>query len=207
MLSIENYKEKDINIIIKKSLEKDSDSIYILLIRLRPVIISSIKKYCYHIDDFDDLIQDGYLHVIESLDRYDCSRGVFFLGYIQYSLKYFYLDKSKKYESNASLNKRVICDTDNSAEFIDFLEDNDICIEKDYEYAESISSLYKAIETLSKRERQVIVMYYLRGYGLITISKVLNIAYRTVVNTKVNGLRKLRENLLKTSKREGTFCP
>lgn len=183
--------EKNIDIIIRKSLEKDSDSISILLLRLRPVIISSIRKYCNYVKDFDDLIQDGYVHVIESLDRYDCSKGVFFLGYIRYSLKYFYLDKSKKHESHASLNERVISDAGNSLEFIDFLEDIDICLEKDYEYKESVGLLYDALNTLSKRERQVIVMYYFKGYGLKTISKILGLAYRTVVNTKVNGMRKL----------------
>lgn len=192
-MNIQNYKEEDINIIIKKSLDKDTDSIGMLLIRLRPVIISNINKYCNYVKDFDDLIQDGYLHVIKGLDKYDVSKGVNFLGYIKYSLMYFYLDKSKKHESHLSLNERVLCDADNSAEFIDFLEDIDICLEKDYEHKEVVSSLYKAIESLSDRERQIIVMYYIGDYDLKTIAIKLGVAYRTVVNTKVSGMRKLRK--------------
>lgn len=204
-MNIENYKDKDINIIIKNSLENDADSICILLIRLRPVIVSSIRKYCNQFNDFDDLIQDGYMHVIESLKKYDSSKGVYFLGYIKYSLMYFYLDKAKKYKYHVSLNEPIIGKYTNS-EFIDFLEDFDICLEKDFEYKESVASLYRAIECLSDRERQVIVMYYIKGYRLIDVAKELGLAYRTVVNTKVNGVRKLRDKLLKKVGKEGTFC-
>lgn len=184
--------DEDINIIIAESLGGDVGSICRLLERLRPIIISSINKYYYrNKEDFSDLVQDGYLKIIECLEGFEPKKGVHFLGYVKSKLKFLYLEKNRLYKDSISLNTNISGDND-STELLELVEDVGINIERDFEHKESIDWLKKALNFLSYRERQVIYMNYFKKMNMYSIADKLGIAYRTVVNIKVKALNKLR---------------
>lgn len=189
--------DEDINEVIDESLGGDVDSTCKLLERLRPIIIRSIKKYYYkNKEDFSDLVQDGYLKIIECLEEYDSSKGVHFLGYVKSKLKFLYLEKNRIYKDSISLNINVYGDND-STELLELVEDVGINIEKDFENKESVVLLNKAFNYLSYRERQVVFMNYVKRMNMYSIADKLGIAYRTVVNIKVKALNKLKVTLFK----------
>ncbi len=162
-----------------------------LLLKLNPLIISSIRRYYNRIDQYDDLIQEGYETILQAIENYDPNRGVKFLGYVKAMLRYGYLEKHRE-KQFLSLNEPL-----DEGEFIDLLEGNeeeptDIIIKR-----EEIKILLKSLNCLTERQRQVVVEYYINRLSIDEIADKLGISYRTVVNTKTQGLNKLRKWIVK----------
>ncbi len=184
---------KDIERLLMLSRNGDEKSKETLLFRLNPLIISSIKRYYNRIDQYDDLIQEGYEIVLLCIDNYDENRGVHFLGYVKLKLKYHYLDKHKEKQC-ISLNQTV---KDDDTEIIDLIEGKDkypidIVIER-----EDSRLLIESFNALSLRQKEVLVEYYINKLSIGEIADKLGISYRTVVNTKTNGINKLKNIMVK----------
>ncbi len=162
-----------------------------LLEMVEPLIKSSIKKYYYGDVDRDDLIQDGKLKVLECLETFDKGKGVYFLGYLKAQLRYLYLNLSKTKEFEISLNSQIDMG-EGSVELIDTLVDETVDIEGDFAKKAENNDLRKAMHVLTEREAQVLKMYYFENMGMKDIAGELGLAYRTVVNTKVNGVEKMK---------------
>lgn len=63
---------------IRGALKGDKERTVDLLESLEPLIISSIRKYYYRPNEFEDLMQDGRVKVLECLEDFDPTRGVHF---------------------------------------------------------------------------------------------------------------------------------
>lgn len=183
---------RELNNLLEKARQGDLESKEEILNRLRPLIIRKIQKYYYNKEQFQDLVQEGYETVLECIKDYDEKRGVHFLGYVKTMLKYKYLDKHKE-RTYASLNTPI--GEDKEDEWIDLLESGDkeqveVVIDK-----ETNDELREALLTLTNRQREVTLLFYIKGLSMKEIAERLGISYRTVVNTKTRALEKLREQL------------
>lgn len=164
-----------------------------ILNRLQGLIISSIQRHYNRPAEYEDLIQEGNLIVLECIDNYDINRGANFLGYVKAMLKYNYLSKHR-IKVPSSLNVKVGEDED--MEILDLLESNmpgplDKILLKERQV-----ELGQALAGLTERQRQVIRAFYFEGLTIDEIANRLNVSYRTVVNTKANALKKMRNILL-----------
>ncbi len=159
-----------------------------ILESFRPLVLASIKKYYYGSRDFEDLVQEGYLTILEAIRDYDPARQVYFRGFLKSRLAYCYLNMNKEPEP-VSLNQEAFP----GLEFIDLLVSDEDLLERIVDL-EGDQELYRAYEGLSKREKQVVSQFYFLDRNMYEISQDLGIAYRTVVNTKVNALRRMRES-------------
>ena len=152
-----------------------------LLLRLRPLIISSIRRYYFYNEELEDLVQEGYLKVLEEIRRFDGNRGVPFLGYIKLQLKYFFMEKGKKQRNELPLfyNK-------GEAEewLIDNLPDEGADVAQRLLALERGLALVVLLKGLSKRQRQIMVMHYGRGMNMRSIAKELGVHYQTVVKAR-----------------------
>ncbi|MFO7886717.1 MAG: sigma factor-like helix-turn-helix DNA-binding protein, partial [Eubacteriales bacterium] len=83
-----------------------------------------------------------------------------------------------------------------SVELIDTLVDENVDIEGNFVKKSEFHNLILALDLLTNRESQIIRMYYFENIGMKDIARKLGLAYRTVVNTKVNGVEKLRNTIL-----------
>lgn len=163
-----------------------------ILKELYPLIIASIKKYYYRIYDFDDLLQEGRVVVLECIENYDESRGTYFLGYAKAMLKYYYLDKNKQ-KLMISLNEKI--GDEEEVELIDLLvSDEDDALEMLVKLEES-QQLVSALQLLTIRQRGIVLDFYYAGLNIDAIAEKFGVSYRTVVNTKVVALKKLRKEL------------
>lgn len=160
-----------------------------LLKCLDPLIGASIRRYSDRKEDYDDLVQSGYLFILETLNDYNPKRSVSFTWYMKMRLKYFYLGKNQVIKLE-SLNRKIN-NEEEEEEFIDLLASDENLLNKIVKLDEH-SILYRAFECLSEREKQVIAYYYIKELSMVEISKKLDLSYRTVVNTKVNALKRLR---------------
>ena len=182
----------DINYIIQKSLKGDKNYQEKLLKRLKPLIFKNIYKY-YSPSNIitEDLLQEGYIVILQSLKDYDKSKNVHFLQYVKIALFYFYKNYYKKDMKNTTISMEDLSAMgkelkSNSSNQIDEL------INK-----EERNLLNKRFNKLTKKEQIVLRLFYFDQYSIQKISERLNINNRAVINIKYNALRKLRKMMKK----------
>ena len=180
----------DINYIIQESLKGDNNYIEILLKRLTPLIFKNIYKYYAPSDHLtEDLLQEGYIVILQSLKDYDIKRNVHFLRYVEVKLYYFFLNNYKEIVKNKTLSiealnsvgKQIRSRYMNPLNFIILTEEK--------------HKLYKCISRLSERERTVILLFYFDELPIPKISLKLNMEYRAVINAKSRAVKKLKKCL------------
>lgn len=160
---------------------------------LQPLVLSSIKRYYFKRNEFEDLVQDGNIKILECIEDFQPEKGVFFLGYVKTMLRYMYLDKHKK-KTSTSLNVKV---GQGETEIIDLLVSDEKDILESILDTEEIKELEKVLETLTDRQKEIIILFYMEKMSIGDIGEKLGISYRTVVNTKTRALEKLNQGLLK----------
>lgn len=154
-----------------------------LLLKLNPLILNSIRRYYNNYSQHSDLVQEGYETTLKCIVEFDENRGVNFLGYVKVQLKFLYLNKHKE-KRTFSLNETV---GDDGAELIDLLEGEENPLEECI-LKETKEALVKALFKLTERQREVLILFYVKKLSIGEIAKKLGISYRTVVNTKTRAL-------------------
>lgn len=177
------------NRLVEKARGGDEDALAEIIERLQPLLIASIRRYYNRPKEYEDLIQDGNLKIIQSLGEYDPNRGVYFLGYIKMKIKHLYLDKHKE-RHHGSLNEKL---GDGGTEAIDLLVGEEVDFLGNIVREEDREKVLRLLELLTPRQRQVITMFYGREMTLDQIAEELGVAYRTVVNIKARALEKMRK--------------
>lgn len=162
-----------------------------LLMKLNPLIKSSIKRYYNNYSLYEDLVQEGYETILNCIADFDENRGVNFLGYVKVQLKFLYLNKHKE-KRTTSLNETV---GEDGVELIDLLEGEEDLLE-DYILKETREALAKALFKLTERQREVLILFYVKKLSIGEIANKLGISYRTVVNTKTRALDLCKNNLI-----------
>lgn len=182
------YKEIDDLFLLAKRDVKAKET---LLVKLKPLIIGSIRRYYNKKREYEDLIQEGYEVILKSIEDYDSKKGVHILGYIKVNLKYHYLNKHRQ-KTFLSLNEPM-----EDGEVMDFLTSEEKSPLDEILEKEERTHLFKSLNKLTPRQRKVITQFYLKKQSIDEIAKNMGISYRTVVNLKANGLKKLRKEIVK----------
>jgi RNA polymerase sporulation-specific sigma factor len=184
----------DINYIIQESLKGDKYYQEILLKRLNPLIYKNIYLY-YHPSNplIEDLAQEGYIIILQSLKDYDEKRNIHFLQYIKIKLYYYYKNYSKKHlhYNYKTLSIGKLREKGNELKSNN-LSQLDIIIKK-----EERDLLYKCLNKITNKEQEVLRLFYFQQYSIQEISQELNLKYRAVINIKSNAIKKLRKMMEK----------
>lgn len=192
IMSVVMRMQPDINYIIQESLKGDKIYVEILLKRLNPVIFKNIYTYWSPSDPLtQDLQQEGYMIILQSLKDFDTDRKVHFLQYVKIRLYYFYKDYFKKSIKNDALSMDHLYET--GRELISDCRDQLTSII----LKEEEDSLHKCIDELSEKEQMIISLFYFRRLSIQEIADKLGIKYRAVINIKSNDVRKLRRKMSK----------
>ena len=192
IMSVVMRMQPDINYIIQESLKGDKIYVEILLKRLNPVIFKNIYTYWSPSDPLtQDLQQEGYMIILQSLKDFDTDRKVHFLQYVKIRLYYFYKDYFKKSIKNDALSMDHLYET--GRELISDCRDQLTSII----LKEEEDSLHKCIDELSEKEQMIISLFYFRRLSIQEIADKLGIKYRAVINIKSNAVRKLRRKMSK----------
>lgn len=177
--------------LVEKAKDGDRSAVAEIIEKLQPLVKASIRRYYNKINEYEDLLQDGNIKILESIHSYEKSQGVHFLGYIKMNLKFLYLDKHK-IKIHDSLNKTI---GDSEIEEIDLLPSQDLNILDGVIEKEISETLGQLLGNLPERQKQVILLYYFEKMSIKEIGEKLGISYRTVVNTKTNGIKNMRESI------------
>lgn len=178
-----NYQMKNL---VKEAKAKNKDKAAVIVEKLKPLIIKSIKKYSFTNESYEDLFMDGQLKVLECIKDYSEEKRVPFLYYVKISLKYYYLNKKENIET-------ISADKDG---LIDILVSSEN-VEEDYHKENLVKNLKKHMKNLDYISEKIINMYYFEKKNLSEIAKILGKTYFNVAKMKERALRKLRNELKK----------
>lgn len=174
--------------LVEKAKAGDNNAVAEIIEKLQPLVKGSIRRYYNKINEYEDLLQDGNIKILESIHSYEKSQGVHFLGYIKMNLKFLYLDKHK-IKLHDSLNQTTV---DGETEQIDLLVSEDLNLLDQVIEMETKVKLEQVLEGLSERQKQVVILYYFQKLKISEIADKLGISYRTVVNTKTKAIENMR---------------
>ncbi|MGM9969226.1 MAG: sigma-70 family RNA polymerase sigma factor [Anaeroplasma sp.] len=200
----ENISNEDLVIAIQNGNKKDIEVLWKNVHRL-----ISLHAYRYYqrfrdnsIATEEDLIQEGYMALLEAIKYFDINSGYKFTTYLNYTLKNAFqrvmgLKTSKQRNEPLnncfSLNSNISQD-DEETEEIDFIIDETALKQFErIEVSETQQIVWEAISHLDERSREVIIMKYFKDMTLRNISNVLSVTVETVRQIELKALRTLRK--------------
>ncbi|WDC84182.1 sigma-70 family RNA polymerase sigma factor [Caloramator sp. mosi_1] len=162
---------------------------YMVVKRYEPLIKRAIKMYVHDKNYFEDAYQEAVLAIIKVLKGYDEKKGDF-NAYIKCAVIYSVKAFSKKIRENISLDEEL----EDGGSLYDLIPD-DTCLEEEYVKDEDIKKLYRALECLNKKQREIIEEYYFNGKSMVEIAKDKRCHYNSVVRLKERALKRLKDNM------------
>lgn len=150
----------------------------------------AIKKLAYSFDPAhaDDLINLGYMVVIDNIEDYDEDRAQL-STFIFNKVKWAMSDWVKQYDRNNKYKDTEVSIDD----VVNILrEDNpeDLIINR-----ETTGELLKGLDSLTKREQDILRLIYWNGMSYLEVASVLNISESRVGQVHNKSLKKLKKVL------------
>lgn len=188
-----NYEEIEDHVKLAK--QGNSENLTKLLIQFKPFIFKTAKNF--NIKNFDeyDLVQIGYIALINAVDKYDISKHSF-SSYVYTTIKNvmkYTARSNNKHNLTLSINASV--NGQSSIDFTEFLESNEN-LENDYLEHEKITELQKVISDLEPDEFELIFLVYYNNFSLTDYAVKKGISYSKIVRKKNYILDKIKSRLL-----------
>lgn len=168
-----------------------------------------VKKYDNNKNESDDLISIGTIGLIKGVDTFSPEKGVKITTYCARCIEneiLMHFRKNNKYSKDISINETIGYDKDgNEIAIQDVIktETKDFC--DDIDLKENIKLLYKYLDVLNKREKEIIISRYgLKNNKEQTqkkISKHLGISRSYVSRIEKRALTKLLREFIKHNTR------
>lgn len=184
----------EVEALVLKAKHGDRCAILDLIDHYKPFIEKAIRKVSLSSFDKDDLMQIGYVSLINSLNKYKEGSNSF-CGYAYRAIvnSINYTVRSNVKHNNVSLNKPL--GNSNNIGLVDLLEDQ-INLEDTLLAQETNKNIRHALKSLSKKELELIILLYYSKVSLKKYATQKNISYQTAVRRKKAVLKKLREKLI-----------
>lgn len=160
--------------------------------------------------EFDELLSDGVIGLIEALRRYDPSRGVGFSTYAGHRIRGAMLDGLRDRDPLPRAFRRAQKVADAGARYqtaaggVQFLELAEALMVPDDEslgpealalQADLVRRLRCGLQALPPRDRQVLVLRMIRGMPLRAVAACLSLSITRVAEIQTRGLVRLRRFL------------
>lgn len=191
-----------LNRVVEAALEKDEVAVVQLLEMVEPLIKSMIRKYFPYTTEYADLYSEAQLLLLECLEEYDRKYGVYFIGFFRSQLRFYLLDRIKE---NVRSDLPILDQQDENGETMMNSLTTDEDIEALLLEKEAHGHLHHCLDKLSKREFEIIRLFYYYDLGISEICGYLDLSYQTVANTKSRALRKLRDYYLEFESKEKRY--
>ncbi len=200
-------REEEAKCILKK-LEGDVSARNKLIEHNLRLVAHIVKKYDKENNMTDDLISIGTIGLIKGVDTFQPNKNVKITTYCARCIEneiLMYFRKNNKYSKDVSINDSLGYDKDgNSIMIQDVLKTEDVNFCEDIELKDNIKLLYKYLDVLTPRERDIINNRYgLNNSNSLTqkkISKRMGISRSYVSRIEKRALAKLYREFLKDNK-------
>ncbi len=172
----------------------DSESLTKLLIQFKPFIFKTSKDFNIKNYDEYDLVQIGYIALINAVDKYDITKHSF-SSYVYSTIKNvmkYTARSNNKHKLNLSINACI--DGQSSLDFTEFLQSNEN-LENDYLNHEKAIELQKIISDLAPDEFELIFLVYYNNFSLTDYAAKKKMPYSQIVRKKNSILEKIKSKL------------
>ena len=194
---------------IKRKMNNDKEARNKLIEHNLRLVAHIVKKYDNNLVDTDDLIGIGTIGLIKGVDTFSIDKGVRITTYCARCIEneiLMYFRKNNKYSKDISINEAVGYDKDgNEIQILDILPVENENLEESINLKDNIKSLYKYMNVLTEREREIIINRYgldnKRNETQKTISKKMGISRSYVSRIEKRALTKLLREFIKNNKR------
>jgi len=183
----------EIEELVKKAKSKDEKAMNELIKRFTPLILKMTSSIYIKGSDREDLIQIGYLTIMKAVEGYKIDSKIGFTAYVSNAIKnnyYYSIRKVSKENYDTSYEK--LLDEGKALKGEEALKDS---VEERVIKKEEHENLNKALNKLTKEERELITFAYKRYGGLKEYSIITGIKYVTLQKRKKSILKKLRKLL------------
>lgn len=188
-----NYEEIEDHVKLAKT--GNSESLTKLLLQFKPFIFKTAKDFNIKNYDEYDLVQIGYISLINAVDKYHTSKHSFSsytYATIKNAMKYT-ARENRKHQNTLSINASIdgTCPND----FTEFLQSNEN-LEIDYMEHEKILEIQRIVSALEPDEFELIFLVYYNNFSLTDYAIKKKISYSKIVRRKNSILEKIKNNLL-----------
>ena len=200
--------KKDEEKYLKQMAMGDKDARSKLIEHNLRLVAHIVKKYENSSYDPDDLISIGTIGLVKGIDSYKMNKKVKLTTYAARCIEneiLMHLRSNKKHLNNVSLNDSLGYDKDgNEINLIDVIKMENKDITEEINTKDNVELLYKYINKLTKREKEIII----RRYGLFNnkemtqkeIAKEMMISRSYVSRIEKRAISKILKEFIKSNK-------
>ncbi|MDT8715721.1 RNA polymerase sigma factor [Clostridium sp. 19966] len=168
--------------LIKRCQSGDKDAFQKLITRYHPYVYKFLMKICQDENIAEDLVQETFMKIIRSIEKFDVHGKSKFSTYIITVCRNCYIDyyrKNKKLLRNIPIDENLKIQCSNLEELI---------ITK-----VTAENIEKELEKLPEEQKIAIRMKYIEGMTLKEIGKELELESKTIKSRIHHGIIKLRK--------------
>ncbi|MVX66955.1 sigma-70 family RNA polymerase sigma factor [Clostridium chromiireducens] len=176
-----NYDEIEDHVKLAKT--GNSESLTKLLLQFKPFIFKTAKNFNIKNYDEYDLVQIGYIALINAVEKYDTSKHSFSsyaYSTIKNVMKYT-ARENRKHQNTLSINASIDGNCPN--DFTEFLQSNEN-LELDYLEHERILNIQRMVSALEPDEFELIFFVYYNNFSLTDYAAKKKISYSKIVRKK-----------------------
>lgn len=162
---------------------------YMVIKQYEPLIKKTIKMYVKHKEYYQDAYQECSLAIINAVRRYSSEKGNF-TAYIKCTIIYSIKGFASKLKENISLDEEL----EDGGSLYELIP-SDVDLEGDYFKSQDIKKLYKALNNLNQKQREIIYEYFFKGKSMVEIAKSRRCHYNSIVKLKERALLNLRKEM------------
>lgn len=167
-----------------------------ILEQFKPLIIKNAKSIYIKNFDFYDLVQIGYVELINAVASYR-KGSLTFAAYAATIIKNSYIDYIRENSClELSLNAPINGEAGAGLEFIDIIEATE-AVEDGIIDAENITELRKEVSRLPSDEMELVIMHYYSGISLKVFAEKKGLTYLQAYRKRDMVIKKLRKALEK----------
>lgn len=163
-----------------------------IIISYQPLVFKEAMKLNTDGDICMELVQEGMVGLIESLERFDHQRGVAFSLFAMHRIRGKMLDylSREKSKHKLSLDKEIV--RGSNIAFVDLLVDSGVTAYELVEEQLMIGKLQSALERLPTKEKFVIQGIYLQEQSPIVLAETINVSLGHLYRLRKKGMQRIR---------------
>ncbi|MEG1877271.1 MAG: sigma-70 family RNA polymerase sigma factor [Lachnospiraceae bacterium] len=141
-----------------------------------------VNSHVYNKEDVNDIVSEVFVKVLSKMDTYDEKKAA--IGTWIYTItKNTVCDYYRKH------GKTIPCDN------LEYIGGETVAADENLLREEELAGLAKALEKLSQRERDLLILRFYHEISPIEIAEKMNLSYSNVRYIQSTALRKLRKYL------------
>lgn len=171
--------------------DKEEEALLALWESFQPLVYSSMRKFYVAMSEQENISQEAFIQLLLCANKYDPSLNVPFESFYKMNLHYWFLGQINKKKELLVVDQ----DWQNGFSMADLEQSTIGNAQEATQLSELQMILAKALETLTEKQRQVVVLFYLKNVKLVDIAKGMGCSYKVAYKHKDAGIKKIRKQM------------